>query len=109
MEHAVAESVICRLLPAPVRARSQVRSCGICGEQSGIVAFLPVSRPNSHSIKCCMFINRPVIASINNRQLTIAIHQISLSFRDFFGSPPTWFHKFALVLPALPYKKRSSE
>jgi hypothetical protein len=55
VRRAIAQEVIRRLLTAAARVRAQVRSCGICGGQSGAEAgFLGVLRfppASSHSME----------------------------------------------------------
>jgi hypothetical protein len=49
---AIAQAVSLRLPTAAARVRSQVKSCGVCGVQSGTGA-------GSYSTKCSIFIHRP--------------------------------------------------
>jgi hypothetical protein len=73
---AIAQAVSRWLPCAAVRARAQVRSCGICGEQSDAGAdflrvlwfplpvFIPPIAPQSQSSIIWSWCNRPVVAGV---------------------------------------------
>jgi hypothetical protein len=73
---AIAQAVSCWLPTATARTRARVRSCGICGEQSGTGAgfvqvlgfslpiFIPSNAPQSPSSIIWGWYNRPVVAAV---------------------------------------------
>jgi hypothetical protein len=69
--------VVSHQLPTVVaQVQSWVRSCGICGVQSGTGARCSeVFLDNSHFTNCSIFINHPVISTLYNRDTSSVVKE----------------------------------
>jgi hypothetical protein len=92
VSHAMAQAVRYQLSTAVVPVRAQVRSCGICGEQSGIGAGfvriirfpLPILIPTVSHSSGTGIIGRQIVAGVP-RGLSLTPPQETKEKRDIFS------------------------